>query len=215
MNNDKERFYEAESKTQVSLGSAEAKKRSDEIQLFRKALQRQNERAAGLKMPDDMEQRVMERIRPKKVIRRWLYPSIATIAASVLLLLVFRFSQWPVEEQPIVQQPVVAETIEQSTPQPVVSEPIVEEKQEDALPEVQPTPQPVKKRRKAVKKQSTPIEEPLLAEAEPVTEAPARDYSEERFSNPSNPYLLATAQLQDLRSRGERLDREVAMMMHN
>ena len=165
MNNDKERFYEAESKTQVSLGSAEAKKRSDEVQLFRKALQRQNERTAGMKMPDNMEQRVMERIRPKKVIRRWLYPSIATIAASVLLLLVFRFSQWPVEEQPIVQQPVVAETIEQSTPQPTVSEPIVQEKQEEALPEVQPTPQPVKKRRKAVKKQTTPIEEPQLATA--------------------------------------------------
>lgn len=57
-------------------------------QLFRQALQRQNDRAARLKMPDDMEQRVMRRVKPRKTIRRWLYPiSIAAAAASVLLLL--------------------------------------------------------------------------------------------------------------------------------
>lgn len=56
-------------------------------QLFRQALQRQNDRAARLKMPDDMEQRVMRRVKPRKTIRRWLYPiSIAAAAASVLLL---------------------------------------------------------------------------------------------------------------------------------
>ena len=62
----------------------------------------------------------------------------------------------------------MAEVVEQNNPQPAVSEPIIEEKKEEALPEVQPTPQPVKKRRKSVKKQNTPIEEPLLAEAEPT-----------------------------------------------
>ena len=56
-------------------------------QLFRQALQRQND-PARLKMPDDMEQRVMRRVKPRKTIRRWLYPiSIAAAAASVLLLL--------------------------------------------------------------------------------------------------------------------------------
>ena len=158
----------------------------------------------------DIEQEAKQTAKPKTVTLRWV---MTGIAASIILLI--GFSVLMKDERPTEQQPVVAETIEQSTPQPTVSEPIVQEKQEEALPEVQPTPQPVKKRRKAVKKQSTPIEEPLLAEAEPVTEAPARDYSEERFSNPSNPYLLATAQLQDLRSRGERLDREVAMLMHH
>ena len=141
---------------------------------------------------------------------RRLRPWLGAIAASILLLLVFRFGQEPVEEPP-----VVAETVEQSAPQPAVSEPIIEEKQEEALPEVQPTPQPAKKRRKTVKKQGTPIEKPLLAEAEPITEALAQNNSEERLSDPSNPYLLATTQLQDLRSRGERLDREVAMLMQH
>ena len=72
------------------------------------------------------------------------------------------------------------------------------------------TPQPKKKKRKLVK-----VEEPMIAEAEPVTETPAKNNYEEKLSDPSNPYLLATAQLQDLRSRGERLDREVAMLMQH
>lgn len=62
-------------------------------QLFHQALQRQNDRAARLKMPDDMEQRVMRRVKPRKTIRRWLYPiSIAAAAASVLLLLTLQYN---------------------------------------------------------------------------------------------------------------------------
>ena len=61
-------------------------------ELFRQALQRQNDRAAGMKMPDDMERRVKDRIKPKKASNRWLYvASIGAIAASVLLLLTFYF----------------------------------------------------------------------------------------------------------------------------
>lgn len=135
--------------------------------LFRHALQRQNERAARMKMPVDMEQRVMERIRPKKAMHRWLYPAIATVAASILLLLVIHFSQAPVKEQP-----VVSETIVQRIPLPV-SQPIVEEKKDVVLAEAQPTPQPVREQRKAVKKQSAPIEEPVLAQAEPMIPAEA------------------------------------------
>ena len=36
---------------------------SEAKNLFRQALQRQNDRAAGMKMPDDMEQRVMGSLR--------------------------------------------------------------------------------------------------------------------------------------------------------
>lgn len=42
------------------------------------------------------------------------------------------------------------------------------EKQIEVLTEVQPTPQPVRKQRKAIKKQSAPLEEPVLAQAEPM-----------------------------------------------
>lgn len=132
---------------------------------FRQALQRQNERAAGMKMPDDMEQRVMHRIRSKKANHRWLYPAIAAVAASILLLLVLRFSQEPVEEQS-----VVAETIEQNTPQPV-PQPIIEVKTDEVLAEVPPAPQPARKHKKAVRSQSSPIEEPVHLQEEPMLAA--------------------------------------------
>ena len=88
--------------------SAEAKKKSDEIQLFRQALQRQNDRASEMKMPDDMEQRVMKRIKSKSKSSRWLYAaSISAIAASLLLLIGFSLfmKEGPSErEEPTVAQ---------------------------------------------------------------------------------------------------------------
>ena len=80
-------------------------------QLFRQALQRQNDRAARLKMPDDMEQRVMRRVKPRKTIRRWLYPiSIAAAAASVLLLLTLQYNNKV--ESPIQQSHRLSQTKE-------------------------------------------------------------------------------------------------------
>jgi hypothetical protein len=80
-------------------------------QLFRQALQRQNDRAARLKMPDDMEQRVMRRVKPRKTIRRWLYPiSIAAAAASVLLLLTLQYNNKV--ESPIQQSHRLSQTNE-------------------------------------------------------------------------------------------------------
>ena len=90
------------------------------------------------------------------------------------------------------------------------SEPIIEEKKEAP----QKPSEPAQKSHQASKPHKAP-QEPLLAQAEPVTEAPGRNHSEETTFNSSNPYLIVTTQLQDLRSRGERLDREVAMMIHN
>ena len=60
--------------------------------LFRQALQRQNDRASEMKMPDDMEQRVMKRIKSKSKSKstRWLYAvSISAIAAGILILIGF------------------------------------------------------------------------------------------------------------------------------
>lgn len=178
--------------------------------LFRQALQRQNERAAGMKMPDDMEQRVMKSIRPKKTNRRWLYTAIATVAASILLLLVFRFSQEPVKEKPTEGQPIVAEANELSTPQPTVSEPIIEEKKEETvLAEAQPMPQPAKKRRKAVRKQNNPVE-PVLTETETIPlEEPTPSYDPVT----QDPFVVAAAFAQEIRSQGERLNREITQMM--
>lgn len=111
----------------------------------------------------------MQHIQPKKAIRLWPYSVVAAIAACILLLLVFRFSQETVEEQP-----VVAKVVEQSIPQPA-PQPIVEEKKEEALPEVKPTPQPAKKHRKAVIKPEAPAE-PTLAQAEQPIHEQGQDF---------------------------------------
>ena len=88
--------------------SAEAKEKSDEIQLFRQALQRQNNRASEMKMPDDMEQRVIKRIKSKSKSSRWLnYASISAIAAGLLLLIgftLFMKGDKSESEEPIVAQ---------------------------------------------------------------------------------------------------------------
>ena len=87
----------------------------------------------------------------KRTFLKWSV--VTAVAASVILLLVFRFSQEPVEEQP-----VEANTVEQSIPQPV-PQPIVEKKGEEVLAEVQPMTKPVSKSRsvpKAVEQKDTP-----------------------------------------------------------
>ena len=101
-------------------------------ELIRQALQRQNDRAAGMKMPDDMKQRVMDRINPKKTSYRWLYSfSIGAIAASILLLLMFHFTGKNVEPK---EEPVMAQQAEQrnnATKDNVTSE--IEQAQRQAL----------------------------------------------------------------------------------
>ena len=118
--------------------------------LFRQALQRQNDRAAEMKMPDDMEQRVMERIKRKTRHRRWLYPlSIGAVAASVVLLLTLNINN-NVREQ----------TDSGAKPDPVVA--VVTPIPKTETPEIIqiPTPPPAMKRRgRAVKAKIAEIPE--------------------------------------------------------
>ena len=89
--------------------------------LFRQALQRKNDRAAGMKMPDDMEQRVMKSLKPQATKRRWLYPlSAIAVAASVLLLILLNIGK----QKPEQQTPVVAEVV--TEPQPIIPDEPVE-----------------------------------------------------------------------------------------
>lgn len=108
---------------------------SEAKNLFRQALQRQNDRAAGMKMPDDMEQRVMKSLTPNPSPRRGepssqplrrsplLWRGIGggciAVAASVLLLIIFNIEK----PQPEQQTPVIAEVV--TEPQPIIpDEPI-------------------------------------------------------------------------------------------
>ena len=100
--------------------------------LFRQALQRQNDRASEMKMPDDMEQRVMKRIKSKSKSSRWLYAaSISAIAASLLLLIgftLFMKDDKSEKEKPIVaqhkeQQDSVVK-VEEKKPMPMIAQEI-------------------------------------------------------------------------------------------
>ena len=94
---------------------------SEAKNLFSQALQRQNDRAAGMKMPDDMEQRVMKSLKPQATKRRWLYPlSTIAVAASVLLLILLNIEK----QKPEQQTPVIAEVV--TEPQPIIPDEPVE-----------------------------------------------------------------------------------------
>ena len=81
-------------------------------ELFRQALQRQNDQAAKMKMPDNMEQRVVKRLKSKSKSSRWLYAaSISAIAAGLLVLI--GFSLFMKEGKPEREEPVVAQHKEQ------------------------------------------------------------------------------------------------------
>ena len=80
--------------------------------LFRQALQRQNDRASEMRMPDDMEQRVVKRIKSKSKSSRWLYAaSISAIAAGLLLLIGFSLFMKDGKSEKV--EPIVAQHKEQ------------------------------------------------------------------------------------------------------
>ncbi|MBQ7495153.1 MAG: hypothetical protein IJT75_05275 [Bacteroidaceae bacterium] len=85
------------------------------------------------------------------------------------------------------------------------------DKKEEVLAEVHPAPQPVKKRRKADRKQST-LAEPVQTEAKPMN----RQIEFEPVNPPtdSEPSYDDFAQIQDIRARGERLQRMVDAMIN-
>ena len=180
---------------------------SEAKNLFRQALQRQNDRAAGFKMPDNMEQRVMKSIKTQATKRRWLYPlSTIAVAASVLLLILLSIGKQKPDQQPpviaeVVTEPQdIAEETQATIPTEAIEQPVVAQTKE---------PKPAKKRRKVNK----PIqEEPAHQEAEPAQVEPEQE--NEYLPQQPDLYLMAIADAQDIRSRGERLYQEVAQMMN-
>ena len=172
-------------------------------------------------MPADLNKRLMQRIAESeparsetKPRRLWLYAAIA-VAASIALLIVFNFGK-----QQTPQEPLVALRVDQPTtsvPEPVEGEPVIEEPSNAAsesveAPAPQPSQKPAKKRQETVMKLveliPTPEVEPALtAEAEPTLEAAAN--AEE------DPLVAMAAQLEDIRSRGQRLQQEITAIMNN
>ena len=137
-------------------------RQSEAKNLFSQALQRQNDRAAGMKMPDDMEQRVMGSLTPNPSPRRGepsplplrrsplLWRGIGggciAVAASVLLLILLN-----VRTQQAEQPPVIAEIV--TEPHPIIPDEPVEH--------ANPT-KPIKPVK--VAKAATPKKRPIEAE---------------------------------------------------
>jgi len=172
-------------------------------------------------MPADLNERLMQCIEETEPARSetkprrwWLYAAVA-VAASIALLIVFHFGK---EQTP--QESLVALRVDQPTtsvPEPVEGEPVIEEPSNAAsesveAPAPQPSQKPAKKRQETVMKLveliPTPEVEPALtAEAEPTLEAAAN--AEE------DPLVAMAAQLEDIRSRGQRLQQEITAIMNN
>ncbi len=196
---------------------------SEAKNLFRQALQQQNERAAGMKMPDDMEQRVMGSLTPNPSPRRGepsllplrrsplLWRGIGggciAVAASVLLLILLNIEkQKPEQQTPVVAEVVtepqhIAEETQATIPTEAIEQPVVAQAEKS---------QPAKKRRKVHK---PALEEPVPQEAEPAQVEPEQE--NEYLPQQPDLYLMAIADAQDIRSRGERLYQEVAQMINN
>ena len=181
--------------------------------ILREAINRREQKQPS--MPSDLNARLMQRMeqseeKPKR--RLWMYV-VSGVAASILLLLAFHMWQ-KTEETP---QSVVAKqnppkktiTVKKTEVVEQTAVAVVEEPQQDVVPQKQKVAKVAKKQQveKEDKVQDLlvgPKEEELMASVE----EPAYDpFIEDPI------FVMAMTQVQDIRSRGERLQREVEMTM--
>ena len=163
-------------------------------------------------MPSDLNERLLHRIKattvqPKRHYIRW----IAAAASLVLVVGIgFKFLNLPKQTETKVVEAVERE--EQPAKQPVVepSQPVVAKAEEPLQQKHSRRPKPIVRKEKASLSSSLSQEEKVAA-TEPST--PPSEQTMEAFVEPPDPYLALEAQVQDIRSRGERFSREVALLM--
>ena len=187
---------------------------------LREAVNRREQQLQAL--PDDLNERLLQRLKeeqaPAKHHRPWLYAAV-TVAACIALLLVFHFTQEPSSQQPVVAQQMEEQTPQQTeqtsevtesveAPQLVVEEP----KQAVAKVDAQPVRKSTKKQRKTVTK---------LVELIPTTEGEGRDMAatepttEAEFSFDQDPLVAMAEHVQNIRSRGKRLQQAIEDKLNN
>ena len=120
-----------------------------------------------------------------------------------------------VRTQQAEQPPVIAEIVtepQDSTEETHATAPtVVTEQKQPAMAQAE-KPKLTRRQKPTVRKET--IAEPPAEEAVPMETPTEGAFPEDRLLDMNNPYLIAAAQLQDVRERGERLDREVAMLMN-
>ena len=183
-------------------------------ELFRQALQRQNDRAAGMKMPDNMEQRVMNRIKPQAKSRRWLYgAAVVGVAASLLLLLTLHNRHVDIDETTVVAQQTEqldntndTEKLGQEA-QPTVQETSAESQVAQAEPKVQ-----ARQRRKKHIPAANVAEQVEVQDNITSEDADQRPEPQEQMADP---FLMAEMHAQQIRTRGMRLYEEIEQQIKN
>ena len=183
--------------------------------ILREAISRREQRQPS--MLSDLNARLMQRmeqsdVKPKR--RIWLYV-VSGVAASILLLLTLHFWQ-KTEETP---QSVVGKQNQPKQTITVKKPEVVEQKTVAVVEEPKPVQQAVPQKKvvaKVAKRQE------VVEEKEKVQELPAAPVEEELMAvveepvyDPmiEDPYAFVMNQMQDIRSRGERLQQEVALAM--
>ena len=171
---------------------------------------------------DDLNERLLQRLEeeqaPAKHHRPWLYAAV-TVAACIALLLVFHFTQEPSSQQPVVAQQMEEQTPQQTeqtskvtepveAPQPVLEEP----KQAMAKADAQPVRKSNKKQRKTVTKL---VELIPTAEGEGRDMASAEPTTEAEFSFDQDPLVAMAEHVQNIRSRGKRLQQAIEDKLNN
>lgn len=183
--------------------------------ILREAISRREQRQPS--MPSDLNARLMQRmeqsdVKPKH--RIWLYV-VSGVAASILLLLTLHF--WQKSEE--IPQSVVGKQDPPKQTITVKKPEVVEQKTVAVVEEPKPVQQAVPQKKvvaKVAKRQE------VVEEKEKVQELPAAPVEEELMAvveepvyDPmiEDPYAFVMNQMQDIRSRGERLQQEVALAM--
>ncbi|MBR4643678.1 MAG: hypothetical protein IKO73_00745 [Bacteroidaceae bacterium] len=166
-------------------------------------------------MPEGLNEKVIKSLEEHDCLKKktplhhgrgWRWVSLVAAACLVGFVVIFLAPPKSTEEQ----LPLALEEPMTNEQQPVVKEePVkVEAQTRVETPSEKPNKAP---RRKRVVPQE-PIEEPMLAEAEAVEEAPTEEVQP---INPEmkDPFLAIAEQMQDIRSRGEQVRQEVAQLI--
>ena len=163
-------------------------------------------------MPSDLNERLLHRIKattvqPKRHYIRWI-----SVAASLVLVVGIGFKFLNIPKQTGTKVVEAVEREEQPAKQPVVepSQPVVAEAEKPLQ------QKPSRRSKSTVRKENANLSQSLSQEEEVAAAEPSISSSEETmeaFVEPPDPYLALEAQVQDIRSRGERFSQEIAQLM--
>ncbi len=163
-------------------------------------------------MPSDLNEHLLHRIKattvqPKRHYIRWI-----AAAASLVLVVGIGFKLLNLPKQTGTKVVEAVEREEQSARQPFVepSQPVVAEAEEPLQ------QKPSRRSKSTVRKEKANLSQSLSQEENVATAEPSISSSEETmeaFVEPADPYLALEAQVQDIRSRGERFSQEIAQLM--